>query len=93
MTTAIKAFNFSSEILFLCIDLLNRYLNRMKESSTDFQDQTTFNLAGLIIVSLIVRYQERINLNVSALAKLVNIDCSNNDYTLKQLECNVLATV
>lgn len=93
MTTAIKTFSFSSEILFLCIDLLNRYLIKVKESSTDFHDQATFNLAGLVIVSLIVRYQERINLNVAALAKLVNIDCSNNEEVIKQLECNILATV
>jgi hypothetical protein len=93
MTTIIKAFSLSSEILFLSMDLLNRFLQKVQESESGFKDQASMNLAGLIIISLVVRYQDRISLNVAALAKLVNIDCTYDQELLRQLECNVLAVI
>ena len=93
MVSAIKAFSFSSDILFLSIDLLNRFLDKVKENECSFKDQASFNLAGLIIVSLVVRYQERISLSVTSLAKIADIYCTYDSEQLKQFEFNVLATI
>ena len=38
MVMAIKAFTFSSDILFLSIDLLNRFLKKVQESDCQFRD-------------------------------------------------------
>jgi hypothetical protein len=38
MVTAVKTFNFSSEILFLSIDLFNRYLKKIEELDFDFPE-------------------------------------------------------
>ena len=38
MVTTIKAFGFASDILFLSIDLLNRFLEKVKENEHSFKD-------------------------------------------------------